>query len=192
MTERNNLTKTMNRSEKTNVLVTSAVLIALGAILHTVVPGIAIKPDFMLATMFVAITLCPNAKHTVGIGVVCGILAALTTNFPGGQIPSVLDKIISALAFMAIYRSLATNGKNLSLIQYAIIFFIGTVISGFVFVYTCFGLGKLMGLADTLAVFSNGAFALITAVVLPTAVANAFFGTLLTKVLNLVKKGMNA
>ena len=84
---------------KTRELVLAGILLALGLTLHAVTPALLgnVKPDFLLATMFIAILFQPYLKNTIVIGFVAGVMAAMTTGFPGGQVPSVFDKIISAL-----------------------------------------------------------------------------------------------
>lgn len=159
---------------KTKDLVMAAILMAIGTVLHTVVPGIIgdIKPDFLLAMMFVAILTQPNLKNTVAIGLASGLLAAMTTHFPGGQIPSVIDKIVSALAFLALLKVVSANGKYPNLISAGVLFFLGTVISGAVF------LGSALMLAGLPAPF----MVLFTGIVLTTAVANIVFGNIVYKV----------
>ncbi|NGY83348.1 hypothetical protein F6Y03_19065 [Bacillus megaterium] len=48
----------------TKVLVSLALLVGIGAVLHTVVPPIlfGMKPDMMLTMMFLAILLFPSVK----------------------------------------------------------------------------------------------------------------------------------
>lgn len=72
----------------TKVLVTSAILMALGTVLHTIIPSVGIKPDFMLACMFVSLILTNTNKEMAVIGIVAGIITAMTTGFPAGQIPN--------------------------------------------------------------------------------------------------------
>lgn len=89
---------------KTRELVLAGILLALGLTLHTVTPSLfgSVKPDFLLATLFIAILYQPKLSNVLVIGIVTGIMAALTTGFPGGQIPSILDKVFTAL-FVLIY-----------------------------------------------------------------------------------------
>ncbi|MDO5715679.1 MAG: tryptophan transporter [Tissierellia bacterium] len=176
------------RSEATNTMATAAILIALGTVLRLITPSMGIKPDFMCVTMFVAITLSPTFRHTLTLGVVCGVIASLTTHFPAGQIPNIIDKIASAFFVMILFKFLYHKYPKVSLLTYGLIYFLGTLVSGLIFVYTAFLIGRLMGISANIALFSKGTLPMISAVVVPTAVANAFFGSLLTKVMLMIRK----
>ena len=82
---------------KTKDLALAAILLAIGLVLHSLVPPIfgGVKPDFLLATMVIAILSQPRLRNTLIIGAAAGLLAALTTGFPGGQIPNIIDKMAS-------------------------------------------------------------------------------------------------
>lgn len=182
---RNFESERFSKKENTRIMVISAILIALGGVLHTIVPGAGIKPDFLLACMFVAITIAKNAKQVFVITFVSGILAALTTGFPAGQIPSIIDKITSGFIFLMLFKLIGKKRENMFF--KSSLYFISTLFSGVFFLTCCLTLGKLLGLADTMAVFKNGFIPLVTLIVLPTAVANFFFGGLLSKVLDMKK-----
>lgn len=157
---------------KTKNLMTSAMLLALGAVLHYVVPGIVngVKPDFLLATAFLAILLAPNLKNTLAVAGASAILAALTTTFPGGQIPSLIDKLVSCIAVYAMIKSLpvdTTVGKG-------VLFFFGTVISGFAFLASASALVGLPG--------GVGIGTMMAMIVLPTSGMNVVLGLVLTKI----------
>lgn len=161
----------------TKQTVNAAILIAAGTILHYLIPGFigGVKPDFMLACVFVIIMITPNTKTALTVAVVSGILTALTTNFPGGQIPSIVDKFISCFAVLLLAKvfPLHSEGK-LSLISKVLVFFLGTLISGVVF----------LGSASLMVGLPGGASlgAMIMAIVVPTAIANIFFGLLVDRV----------
>lgn len=169
----------------TKQLVNAAILLAVGAVLHYVIPGIVggVKPDFMLACVFVIIMINPNAKITLTVAIVSGILAALSTNFPGGQIPSFIDKFVASFAvlFMAKVLPIAKGGLKANLGK-GFIFFLGTLISGFVF----------LGSAKVLVGLPGGAglMAMVMAIVVPTAFANVVFGLLVDRVVGLYKKSL--
>ena len=167
--------KAQSTKRATKGLVLSGLLIGVGFVLHAVVPPLffGIKPDFLLACMFIAVVANMDAKNALVTGVVAGIVAALTTGFPGGQIPSVLDKVISAMAVYAIYNMLPKNlsaGKNL--MMFGAICFVATVISGLVF------LGSALAIVGLPAPF----MALVAGIVLPTAAGNTVFGIIMYKV----------
>lgn len=157
----------------TKTLVQGAIFIALGTILHAVVPGFfnGMKPDFMLFCLIAYIILNPKPLPTLAMGVATGVMAALTTQFPGGQLPSMFDKIIAAFAVLLMVRAFPGDGN----ITKAIIYFIATVISGAVFLGTALIFVGLPGDAAFTAMF--------VAVVLPTAVMTAVLGVIFERVI---------
>src|SRR6185437_9441753 len=88
----------------TRVLVILSLLMGMGTVLHFVMPPIAgIKPDMALPLMFLGIVLFPERKNVVLLAIGTGILTALTTGFPMGQIPNMIDKPITAFVFFGLY-----------------------------------------------------------------------------------------
>ena len=78
-------------------LTTNGILIALGVILHQITPPfLGMQADFSLAIMFIIIVMNRDYKTTFVVGIVMGIFAALTTKTVGGQLPSIIDKFLSA------------------------------------------------------------------------------------------------
>lgn len=170
-----------NSTFSTRDLVLSAVLLGIGFVLHAVTPPLffGIKPDFLLACMFIAIIIKPNIKNTVVTGFVAGIIAALTTGFPGGQLPSVIDKLGSAIfvfAMIQIFSSLLKSRKIKNLFVCSISF-IGTIVSGLLF------LGSALVMFGLPAPFS----VLFITIILPTSVANTFVSILIYNVFSSVK-----
>lgn len=144
-------------------IILASLLLAIGFILHYIVPALPLgnmKPDAFLGMMFIAILLCDDYKLTVLIGLTSGFLTALTTTFPGGQIPNIVDKLITAHIIYFILT--LTKGKFNSQAKMVVISIVGTIISGSVFLSTAL---VLFGLP---APFS----ALFIGVVLPAVVAN--------------------
>jgi ABC-type multidrug transport system fused ATPase/permease subunit len=147
---------------KTKNLVALALLVGIGAVLHAVIPGIflGMKPDMMLAMMFLGIILFPDFKSVLLLGIVTGLLSGLTTTFPGGLIPNIIDKIVTSMLFFGLFLSL--NKFRNSIVSVAVLTAIGTIISGTTFLTSAY---FIVGLP--------GAFtALFAAVVLPAAVIN--------------------
>ena len=160
---------------ETKTLALSAIMITVGFVLHSVVPPLffGIKPDFLLACLFVAVMAGNNFKNTLTAGIVAGIVAALTTGFPGGQIPSIADKMISAVFVYMMVRLIPQQmGKSGRLAAAALICAIGTIVSGVVF------LGSALIMAGLPAPFGS----LVAGIVLPTAAANAVMGALIYKI----------
>jgi len=110
-------------------IIISSLLLAMGLIIHQVTPPIlfGMKPDILLSMMFIA------------------ILPAATTTFPGGQIPNIVDKLITA---NCVYLMVKLTDKFNNQIKMFIISFIGTLISGTVFLSTAALLFGLPGSAS--------------------------------------------
>ncbi|WP_078381550.1 tryptophan transporter [Sutcliffiella halmapala] len=121
---------------KTKTLVSLALLVGIGAVLHTIVPPfiLGMKPDIGLTMMFLGIILFPEKKNVLLIGITTGLISALTTGFPGGQIPNIIDKPISAFLFF--FMLLALKKVNKPLVKAGLLTAIGTAISGAIFLTT--------------------------------------------------------
>lgn len=163
--------KTLVSTNQTKNLAKSSLLIALGFILHSITPPMVfgIKPDFLLACMFIAIIATPKLNNVISVGICSGIISALTTGFPGGQIPSVIEKFITAILFYIIISAITKNTYNS--LKISALGFLGTVISGVLFLGSCF---FIVGLPA-------GFTTLLISIVLPTAIANTFVTLLLYK-----------
>jgi hypothetical protein len=146
----------------TKNLVALSLLIGMGAVLHAVVPGffLGMKPDMMLTMMFLGIILFPEKKSVFLLGLATGLISALTTTFPAGQIPNIIDKPITAFVFFGLF--LAVKKFNGSVVSAAVLTAAGTIISGAVFLTSAL---LIAGLPGTFA-------ALFVAVVLPAAAVN--------------------
>lgn len=109
---------------KTKNLTIAAVLLALGSILHMIVPGIinGMKPDFLLLMMFISILFNLEIRSVFTIGFVAGIIAAMTTTFPFGQIPSILDKLGSSLLVYVMFNLALKKYKINNIIMFIICF----------------------------------------------------------------------
>lgn len=148
----------------TRILVILSLFVAIGAALHFVIPGIfgGMKPDMMLAMMFLGIALFPDKKNVLLIGLATGLLAGLTSSFPGGLIPNLIDKPVTAFVFFGLYLLIAKNMSNL--VGVAILTAIGTLVSGTVFLGSAL---LIVGLPP-----GTGFLALFAAVVIPATILN--------------------
>lgn len=159
----------------TRKLTLSSILLAIGFVLHYIIPGTlgAMKPDASLAMMFVAIIICDDYKSTVAIGMASGILAGLTSSFPGGQVPNLIDKFITAhIVFLLIMLLKKIKiSDNIKIIGIAII---GTLVSGTVFLSSAL---LIVGLPAPFKL-------LFVTVVLPAVVANTVLATVVFGVAN--------
>ncbi|MFJ5715028.1 tryptophan transporter [Neobacillus sp. NPDC093127] len=132
----------------TKNLVILALLAGIGVVLHTVTPNFfGIKPDMMLAMMFLGIILVPEIKSVLLLSIVTGILSALTTGFPGGQIPNIIDKPVTALLFFGLF--LALKKYRNSIVSVGVLSALGTLVSGSVFLASAY---FIVGLPKTFAV----------------------------------------
>lgn len=148
---------------KTKILTMLALLVSIGTVLHLVMPPLlfGVKPDMMLAMMFLGIILFPKWNYVLLIAFATAAISALTTAAPGGQIANLIDKPISAIAFFLLFLLVRKNMDTKA--AASVLTFAGTLISGSIFLSVAlFILGFLEG----------GFFALFTAIVLPTAVFN--------------------
>ncbi len=156
---------------KTNKIIITSLFLAIGLILHQITPGIflGVKPDFLLVFMILSIILTNDFKITIITGIVAGVLCALTTTFPGGQFPNIIDKIITSVIVYGMYKHTTSNSP----FKLTVIYFLGTIISGSIF------LGSALILFGLPAPF----LVLFVSVVLPTSVINSFMGFSLHKLI---------
>lgn len=118
---------------------------ALGLVLHLMVPGVffGVKPDFLLSMMFISLMIVGDAKEAILIGVAGGIMSALTTGFPGGQIPNFIEKIITSLVVFYIIKAM---DKNFTIPKIILIFALGTMVSGTLFLSIALTMTKQLNL----------------------------------------------
>ncbi|MBU3192089.1 tryptophan transporter [Clostridium bowmanii] len=156
---------------KTNKIIITSLFLAIGLILHQITPGIllGIKPDFLLVFMILSIILTKDFKLAFITGIVAGILCALSTSFPGGQLPNIIDKVVTSIVVYGIY----INSNFNSPLKLTGIYFLGTIISGIFF------LGSALILFGLPAPF----LILFVTIVLPTSVLNSFMGYFLHKLI---------
>ncbi|HHW13719.1 MAG TPA: tryptophan transporter [Firmicutes bacterium] len=143
----------------------AALLLAIGYVLHAVTPGLlgGMKPDFLLAMLFVVILLNRTLSLSLQAGVIAGIIAALTTTFPGGQIPNLIDKFTTSLVALLLVKALGTRLDRR--VTAAVVGCLATLYSGFIFIASAQVLVGLPGGASFGALFLT--------VVIPAAIINA-------------------
>lgn len=132
---------------KTQNLTISAVFMALGLVMHFIVPGIffGVKPDFLLSMMFMSLLIVDKFSEAILIGVAGAIMSALTTTFPGGQVPNFIEKIITTILIFKLIQSM-DKLKNYSIRKIILIFALGTLISGTLFLTIALSITKQMNL----------------------------------------------
>lgn len=145
-----------------NILI--ALLLAIGYIMHQIVPGTigSMKFDLMLSFMFVALFISKDFKSAMLTAMLGGFITALTTTFPGGQVANIVDKLVTCVAVYFMIR--VSDNLKFKQISTAVIAFIGTIISGTTFLYSAM---LMVGLPAPFPVLFAG-------IVLPTAVTNIF------------------
>ncbi|MFS0865445.1 tryptophan transporter [Fredinandcohnia sp. 179-A 10B2 NHS] len=129
----------------TKVLVFLSLLIGMGAVLHAAMPGIylGMKPDLLLTMMFLGIMLFPEKKYVLLVAIVGGIISAMTTTFPAGQIPNIIDKLVTAFVFYGLFTSI--RKYNTSIVMISAITAVGILVSGFVFLNSALLIAGLPG-----------------------------------------------
>lgn len=117
----------------TKDLVLMAMLVAVGAALYLVIPGIngGMKPDFMLTMMFIGIFLFPNVRSVFLLAITTGVLSGLFSSFPLGFFPNIIDKFITAFVIFAIVVAIKRITSNL--IASTVLVGFGTMLSGTIF-----------------------------------------------------------
>ena len=132
----------------------------------------AMRPDALLSMMFVAILACDDYKSTLAISAVAGLLTALTTSFPAGQIPNIIDKLVTGQIIFLLVRATKAIHHQAKMIIIAII---GTLVSGSVFLYSAM---VIVGLPA-----GTNFTALFTGIVLPATIVNTILAILVYNVL---------
>ncbi|WP_244834918.1 tryptophan transporter [Clostridium sp. BJN0001] len=160
----------------TKIMVTNAILIAIGVLLRIITPliGVPMQIDFSLIILFI-IMIYNNKDYKITLicGIVVGIFAAITTKTPGGQIPNLIDKVITCNLMYIMLRILRERVSNS--VKAILIFPIGTIISGAVFLET---IALLVGLPG-----GQSFKILFLSVVVPGAVINTGVGFIFFKVI---------
>ena len=159
---------------KTKQLVTNSLLLAVGFLLHYVTPaiGLPMQIDFSLITLILIINLNKNSFSTcLASGVATGIFSGLTTKFPFGLVPNIIDKITTAIVVYLLLELLDKTTLN-SKIKTIVVNAVGTMISGVVFLVSAL---LLTGLP---APFSL----LFTTVVIPAIVVNTIVGSIVNSI----------
>lgn len=140
----------------------TALLLAIGFILHQITPGIlgGMKFDFLLSFIFVSILLNNTFKNAMLTGLLGGLLSAMSTTFPGGQIPNMIDKVLTCLILFVVIKSLSHFKLNTFIV--ALVGGLGTFLSGTIFLLSAL---VITGLPIPLLV-------LFVSIVIPTTIVN--------------------
>ncbi len=173
----------------TKKLVLNAILLGIGLVLHQIEPAIfGVKPDMTLIMLFSVMILNKDSYKTCLVsGIIMGIFSAITTSFPGGQVPNIIDKITTAnlmfITMMMIYKlpfMKKIDEKKQDLIVSNVLMTVGTALSGFVFLMSA---QILVGLPGNMNLSM-----LYAAVVLPAIVINLIVGVVVFKVIHVTMR----
>ena len=155
----------------TKRMVTNAILIAIGAILHQITPGIDMQPDLSLAMLFIIMVYNRDYKTSLICGIAVGIFAAITSKTPNGQLPNIIDKFITCNVMFLVLSVLRDRVSKT--VQILTVLPLGTLLSGTTFLTVLMVLnGFPMETFKTLFV----------TVVLTTAALNVVIGFILFKI----------
>ena len=159
---------------KTKQLVTNALLIAVGFILHTVTPvlGLPMQPDFSLIALILIVVLNKdNFGSCVVAGIATGIFSGITSKFPMGLIPNIIDKIVTTIVVYFLVKLLDKTALH-NKIKAIVVNAVGTLVSGTVFLVSAL---LLVGLPAPFSV-------LFTTVVIPATIVNTIAGFLVNTI----------
>ena len=161
---------------KTNTkqLVTNSLLLAVGFLLHYVTPaiGLPMQIDFSLITLVLIINLNKNSFSTcIASGVATGIFSGITSKFPMGMIPNIIDKLVTTIFVYLLIKLLDKTALH-SKIKTIVVNAIGTLVSGIVFLASAL---LLVGLPAPFGV-------LFVTVVLPAVAVNTVIGFLVSNI----------
>lgn len=133
------------RRTDTKKMIINAILLGIGLILNQIIPPIGggITPDITLVMLFCIMLLNRDDYKTCLVaGLATGIFSALTTKFPMGQVPNMVDKMVTVNAIYLLMRVIYLSpiveklGKLGSQLAISVMTVVGTLISGTVFLYT--------------------------------------------------------
>ncbi|WP_110929017.1 tryptophan transporter [Bacillus massiliglaciei] len=129
----------------TKTLVSMSLFVGIGAALHFIIPGFffSMKPDMMLLMMFLAIALFPEKKNVFILALASGVISGISTAFPGGLFPNIIDKFVTAFVFFALF--LVFRKAAASVTGICVLTVIGTLVSGTVFLTSAYFIVGLPG-----------------------------------------------
>jgi len=178
----------MKRNMNTKKMVINALLLAIGAILHQITPalGLPMQPDFALAMLFIIMIINNNDyKTSIIAAIITGVFTALTTKFPGGQLPNIIDKMVTVnlmyvilLSINKITDSIKINESIKKNLLVLISFPLGTLISGTTFLLSA---QYIVGLPAKFSI-------LFVTIVIPALIINTIGGFILYQTINISLK----
>ncbi len=168
----------MEKNMNVKRMILNSILIAIGALLHQITPalGLPMQPDFAIAMLFIIILINKDYKTTLIASIIMGVITAMTTKFPGGQLPNIIDKLITAHVIYFMYKAMGNKISDNIKILLALSF--GTIVSGLSFLIS----------ASIIVGLPGNFITLVTLVVLPATLMNILLGTVLYKSIRVALK----
>ncbi len=168
----------MEKNINVKRMILNSILIAIGALLHQITPalGLPMQPDFAIAMLFIIILINKDYKTTLIASIIMGVITAMTTKFPGGQLPNIIDKLITAHVIYFMYKAMGNKISDNIKILLALSF--GTIVSGLSFLIS----------ASIIVGLPGNFITLVTLVVLPATLMNILLGTVLYKSIRVALK----
>lgn len=175
------------KNSKTKKMILNAILLGIGMILHQVFPALAggITPDITLVMLFCILIINKDDYKTALIaGILTGIFSAMTTKFPMGQVPNLVDKFVTAnvmfllmksMYLLPVVKKLEEKGNQFMILILSVV---GTLVSGTIF----------LGSAYFLVGLPAGFGILFATVVLPAVVINAIAGVVIFNIIQVSLK----
>ncbi|SHF04537.1 tryptophan transporter [Clostridium fallax] len=165
----------------TKKMLLTSLFLSIGLLINQIMPPLflGIKPDTTLIFLFIILIINKDYKSAFLAGIISGIFAALTTTFPLGQIPNIIDKFLTAnIMFLFIY---ILKNKINKFTCFLLTTTLGTLISGSIFLIS----------GMFLAGFNIPFFITFFSIIVPSSIANTILGILLYRVLKLSLKKSN-
>ena len=138
--------------------------------------------DFSLAILFSLLILVTEKdyKLSLAVGMCFGIASALTTKMPMGNIANLVDKFVTTNLIFLFIPFASNKIKDDTL--FLIVSFIGTFISGSVFILTAIAFG---------AFAIDMYIPLLATVVAPSMIVNTIVGFFIFKIMKKILKAFN-
>lgn len=154
-------------------LATNGLLLAIGFLLHSVTPAFGfMQIDFSLITLILIVTLNKDSLGScMTAGMATGVLSGITSKFPMGLIPNLIDKIATTIVVYLLIKvldktSLSSKGKAIAVNA------VGTLVSGLIFLVSAL---LLVGLPVSFSL-------LLVTVVIPATAVNTVIGVIVNSI----------
>ncbi|WP_101772834.1 tryptophan transporter [Peptostreptococcus faecalis] len=175
------------RNNNTKKMILNAILLAVGLILHYIFPaiGAGITPDLSLVMLFCIMIMNRDSYKTCLVAaIITGIFTAMATKFPMGQVPNIIDKLVTVNVMFVFMKMIYVApfvkklGDKANQIAIVLMTVVGTMVSGFTFLFSA---SIMVGLPGELT-------ALFMAVVIPSMLINTIASIVLFNIISLSLK----